>query len=135
MGLLSAIQIGLHKASANRCNQCAKVDTSLPTQPITLGSYVYHHQCFITTATVAPGLYTSRSIQVIKEYLENEALAVWTMDTIEVDNQGAISAEVMQGFSCALMCFVKLYGLFSVKTVGRVIQVVQSRLSLSTAMW
>jgi hypothetical protein len=37
---------------------------------------------FITTATVAPGLYTSRSKHwVIKEYLavENEALAVWAL--------------------------------------------------------
>jgi len=50
---------------------------------------------FITTATFAPGLYTSRSKQMIKEYLENEVLAVWAKDTIGVDNQGAVSAEVM----------------------------------------
>jgi hypothetical protein len=49
---------------------------------------------FITTATVAPGLCTSRSKQVIKEDLENEALAVWAKDTTGVDDQGAVSAKV-----------------------------------------
>ena len=57
---------------------------------------------FISTATVAPGLYTTRTKLVIKNYLENEALPVWA-DMTGVDAKGADSAEVMQVFPISLM--------------------------------
>lgn len=50
---------------------------------------------FISTVKLSPGLYTSRTAAVVKEYLEQKGVKDWARRTPGVDDAGAESAEVM----------------------------------------
>ena len=50
---------------------------------------------FISHATVAGKLYTSKKGKVVKEYLEEKALKEWAAHTDGVDNKGAESVTVV----------------------------------------